>query len=153
MKKKVPQCVMEAISHVLCYDMEGEIRPKMTHQREVKAVVDQEKAIRPEFLVRGFIAVGWYEVLWTMGVLAPERKMTEIQKILWFEVFKKIWGARNDILHHSKNFYRDRESKDLGWKIRWFVEHRHEVAKNCDQFMLEIDLTRLDRCRLRTRRR
>ena len=79
--------------------------------------------------------------------------MTVIQKILWLEVFKKGWETRNDILHHSKNFYRNQESENLGRKIRWFVEHWHEMAKYCDQFMLEMDLTRLGRNRLKTRRR
>jgi len=41
-------------------------------------------------LAHGFIMAGWYEALRVLGVSEPERKMTAIQKILWFEVFKKL---------------------------------------------------------------
>ena len=58
--------------------------------------------------------MGWYDALRATRVSEPERKTRVIQKILWFEVFQKLWETRNNILNHSENVYKDQENEELG---------------------------------------
>ena len=76
-----------------------------------------------------------------------------LQDIIWFVIFDGIWNTRNEILHKQENFYGQEQDSKLNRIIRWFVYHKHEVLRRGDQFLANIDLTRLQYMRRLTKKR
>ena len=64
-----------------------------------------------------------------------------------------LWQECNDIKHRKNNIYDEEDNHRLTAKIVWYVDHRHELMYHHDQFLAEIDLTRLSRMRRGTKRR
>ena len=62
-----------------------------------------------------------------------------------------LWQERNDIKHRKDNAYDAADDERLTVRIVWYVEHRHELMDHHDQFLAEIDLTRLNRMRRETK--
>ena len=56
-------------------------------------------------------------------------------------------------MHWSKNKYNAIEDERLSERIIWNVEHRHELVDYHDQFLAEIDLTRLSGMRRKTKQK
>ena len=64
-----------------------------------------------------------------------------------------LWHERNDIKHRKDNAYDVVDDERLAARIVWYVEHRYELLDHHDQFLAEIDLTRLSGMRRETKRR
>ena len=64
-----------------------------------------------------------------------------------------LWQQHNEMKHWKDNGYNAAEDERLSEKIVWYVEHRHEMVDHHDQFLIEIDLTRLSVMRRATERK
>ena len=135
---------MEAICRVLIYES-GDTKTLCSEmaRREIRDVISAQQDIGLQYLSRGFIVTAWLRALKDMVIKGPEQKMTHLLDIIWFQYVERIWTARNDIMHNQENFYSQEENNELGRQIRWYVEHRAEVLKHGDQFLANIDLSRL----------
>ena len=80
-------------------------------------------------------------------------KKIALQDIVWFVIFDGIWETRNEILHKQENYYGREEESKLNATIRWYVDHKHEVLQWGDQFLANIDLTRLQHMRRETKKK
>ena len=87
------------------------------------------------------------------GTSHPERRMNTLLRSVWDTIMDPLWKERNEIKHNKDNEYDAVDDERLSARIIWYVEHRHELVNYQDQFLAEIDLSRLSRMRRETKRR
>jgi len=54
------------------------------------------------------------------GVEQPQSMMEQLLAMLWDEICEKVWDARNEILHSSKNKASADEMQTLEEKLLWY---------------------------------
>ena len=104
-------------------------------------------------MLRDFLAKGWMTAIAKSGVAHPDRQMITLQRLIWDTIMDPLWQERNKIMHQNKNEYNGAEDERFSGRIIWYVEHRHKLMNHHDQFLMEIDLTRLGGMRRATKRK
>ena len=66
---------------------------------------------------------------------------------------RKLWQERIKIKHQKDNEYNAAEDERLSVRVVSYVDQSHELVDHHDQFLAEIDLTRLNGMRRETKRR
>ena len=79
--------------------------------------------------------------------------MNTLLRLVWDTIMDPLWQERNEIKHNKDNEYDAADDERLSARIVWYVEHRHELVNYQDQFLAEIDLSRLSGMRRETKRR
>ena len=102
-------------------------------------------------MLQGFLVQGWMTAIEAVGSSHPERRMNALQCMIWDTITDPLWQERNDIKHQKDNVYDAADDEMLTARIVWYVEHRHELMDHHNQFLAEIDLTRLNRMRRETK--
>ena len=104
-------------------------------------------------MLRGFLAKGWMTAIEAAGASHPERQMNALQSMIWDTIMDPLWHEQNDIKYRKDNAYDVEDDERLAARIVWYVEHRYELLAHHDQFLAEIDLTRLSRMRREMKQR
>ena len=104
-------------------------------------------------MLRGFLAKGWKRAIEKAGASHPERRMNTLLRLVWDTIMDPLWQERNEIKHSKDNKYNAVDDERLSARIVWYVDHRHELLQHHDQFLAEIDLTRLSGMRRETKRK
>ena len=120
--------------------------------KKIRTAIHQQMAIGTQYMLRGFLAVGWQDAIKSTGARQPERKMNALLRLVWDGIVLPLWHQRNDIMHQKENKNREKEDSSLAEKIQWYVAHRHEVMSLHDTFLAEIDVSTLHRLRTDTKR-
>jgi len=123
-----------------------------TYSPELQEAYRQQRQIGFNLLSRGYFAKGWLTALESAGLSNPDRQMNALQKILWDEWAFPIWKMRNTILHGPDSKYLAAEDSSLSERILWYMANREQVLARGDQFMANIDVTRLHRMRRETKK-
>ena len=79
--------------------------------------------------------------------------MNTIQRMISDIVLDPLWQEHNKNKHWKDNKYNKTDDEHLSARIVWYVEHRHEMVDHHDQFLMEIDLTRLSGMRREMKRK
>ena len=153
-KKRIPRHVMEAFCRILKYEM-GDTERAVSEMADnsIRRAVQAQQDIGLRYMCRGYLAREWIVVMKEAGTERIEQKMNALQDIVWFVIFDGIWETRNEILHKQENYYGREEESKLNTMIRWYVDHKYEVLQWGDQFLANIDLTRLQHMRRETKRK
>ena len=78
--------------------------------------------------------------------------MNIVQWLLWDTLLDQLWQQRNEIVHREHNKYNAVENKQLAERIEWYVTHSHELMAYYDQYLAQIDMSRLSQMGQATRR-
>ena len=151
-KKKRPQHTLKSLCHVIQCEMEGEEKPpKETCDTHLKTAIQAQQMIGFDMMMRGFLAKDWMEALIRQGVPSPERKMNALQEIMWTGIIDPLWHERNEIKHGKTGVHDEREVETPNNRIKWYVEHQHEVLSYGDIFLANIDVRTLPTMRTATK--
>ena len=151
--KRIPQNIMEAFCNILRSVSDNKsVEVKDTYSPELREAFRQQKLIGFNLLSRGFIAEGWLNALESAGLRHPDRQMNALQRLVWDEWAFPIWNMRNSILHGPDSKYLAAEDSNLSERILWFLANKEQVLARGDQFMANIDVTRLHRMRRETKK-
>ena len=151
--KRIPQNIMEAICHILrSFGDNSLAEVKDTYSPELQEAFRQQKLVGFNFLSRGYIAKGWLTALEAAGLRNPDRQINSLQRLLWDEWAFPIWNMRNKILHGPDSKYLAAEDSSLSERILWFMANKEQVLARGDEFMANIDVTRLHRMRRETKK-
>ena len=111
----------------------------------LQGAIRQQRNIGFNMMLRGFLAEGWYTALQKSGCDHPDTRMSELQNMIWSEVFDPLWSTRNDILFRSRNKFDEVDNEQLGERILWYTIHKHEVLSAYDSFLAEFDVSTIHR--------
>lgn len=100
--KGVPRVIMEALSRML-YDFVHSNTPTVPDQPSLAAAVQSQITLGTHLLARGILSKHWLITLKEFGVEHPERKITAVLKLIWFNFTDTIWRNRNDVAHERDN--------------------------------------------------
>ena len=126
---------------------------KETYDTHLKTVIQAERMIWFDMMIRGFLAKDWTEALIRQGVPSLEQEMNALQEIIWTEIIDPLWRKRNDIKHGKTGVHNEREAETLINRIKWFIEHQHKVLSYGDRFFVGIDVSMLPTMRRTTKKR
>ena len=62
----------------------------------------------------------------------PGAKKECAQEIIWTEMIDPLWRKQNDIKHGKTGVHDEREAETHNNRIKWFIEHQHEVLSYGD---------------------
>ena len=106
-----------------------------------------------DMMMRGFLTKDWIEALIRQGVPSPERKMNALQEIMWTKIIDPLWREQNYIKHGKTGVHDEKEAETPNNRIKWYVEHQHEVLSYGDLFLAKIDVGTLQTMRTATNQR
>lgn len=154
-KRRIPQEVATAFCHIIHTASSGGKHFFLpTFSPAIKKAVEDQKRIGFHLMLRGFLAKSWADALKDSGIKSKvERAMNKLQRLIWMEWIEPIWKTRCDILHRGRNEYDAVKDAKLSADIVWYVEHRRDVLSYHDQFLAGMDLSRLHRMRLKTKKK
>ena len=66
--------------------------------------------------------------------------MNALQEIMWTKIIDPLWRKRNNTKHEKTGVHDEREAETLNDRIKWHVEHQHEVLSHGDLFLAKIDV-------------
>ena len=87
-----------------------------------------------------------------MGTPNPDRKMNLLQSMVWEVIMEPLWAERNRVAHAKDARNAELERTELGKRIKWYIENKEWVLSRHDQFLANIDITRIDSMSLNTKR-
>ena len=73
--------------------------------------------------------------------------------MVWDTILDPLWQEWNETKHRKDNEHNAAEDERLSARIVWYVDHRHELVDCHNQFLAEIDLSRLSGMRRETKRK
>ena len=154
LKARVPGRVMSTFATLIENSINNRKEDVLTRvsDRTIRKAIHQQMAIGIKYMVRGFIATGWYEAIKATGAKYPERKMNALLRLVWGEVVLPMWQTRNDIMHRRENKNKEMEDRALAEKLMWYLDHRRDVLSHHDAFLARVDASTLHRVRLETKR-
>ena len=134
MAKGIPRAVMEVVCRCL-YDFIHSNPPTIPGNPTMAAAMESQIAVGLRLLPRGILSVKWLTALQDFGVEHPERRMTALLRLIWFDFTDVIWRNRNEIAHERENNVRQMENTTWATKLLWYLENRHVIARR-DQFFI-----------------
>ena len=153
-KKKIPSRIMDAICHFLQVESNGDNKfHQTTHHCTVTTAIDQQLRIGSHMLPRGFLAKAWYTAIAETGCQSPDIKMNALQRIIWDCWSNPIWKTRNEVLHGPNSRYGYALEQSLSAKLLWFQQNKEQVLARSDQFLANIDVSRIDKLNRSTKQR
>ena len=144
LKLGVPRVLMEAICRML-YDFVHAREPVIPDHPGIAEAVQSQLRVGMNLLPRGFLSATWYDLMHDFGVPYPERKLSGILKLLWFEFTQILWQNRNEILHKQQNMTQQMDNESMVSKLTRYLADPLVLAPR-DQFMLhytEDDIQRM----------
>jgi hypothetical protein len=73
-----------------------------------------------------YIAHSWTQAFSDLGVEHPS---------IWFDAVDVLWRARNEILHHQQNQYKQSLDKTNTTQLHWFLLNPDSLAQQ-DRYLL-----------------
>ena len=86
----------------------------------LRQAIQDQIYLGPYRLIIGFMSNSWTDTLEGFGIKQPQGMIEQLLAMLWDELCEKVWNARNEILHSSRNTTILDEMKTLEEKLRWF---------------------------------
>ena len=111
----------------------------------LQTAIDQQLRIGSHLLSRGFLAKAWYTAIDETGCQSPDIRMNALQRIIWDTWSNPIWKTRNEVLHGPNSRYGYALDQSLSAKLLWFQQNKEQVLARSDQFMANIDVSRIDK--------
>ena len=93
-------------------------------------------AIGHNLTLRGYLATEWLHLLRYSGHARPETAITNIIFHTWHDFFKRIWDARNNLLHRTQNRTTAALETSLDERLLWFLANRGRALSHNDQKMI-----------------
>ena len=127
---------------------------KRSHDSEIKEAIREQQQIGIHLRLWGFLGKGWMRAIEKAGASHPEQRInTLLLRMVWDTIMNPLWQERNKIKHNKDNAYNAAEDERLSGRTVCYVDHRYELVNYHDQFLAEIDLTRLGGMRGQTKRK
>ncbi len=63
--------------------------------------------------------------------------------MMWNNWVIPLWTIRDKLKYGRPNIYDTEEDIVMVERILWYMEHKHELLAHHDQFLAQIDITRL----------
>jgi hypothetical protein len=143
LKQKIPQNILNAITHTLKAYTKGDTDYTQRHYNSnITVALAHQNEIGIDMMARDFLSKHWLYAIHPSR--DPQRTMNKIQRMIWMDFVEPLWGHRNDLLHHNLNHLTQAEENKLTESISWYCAHRHTILSHHNQFMADnIDLDSL----------
>jgi hypothetical protein len=114
--------------------------PVPNHPHELATAVKHQNRIGTHKMLQGYLAKSWGEALRATGYKGNHRLgLARLHRILWEQLFQRIWDTQNYILKKTPHRYNTTEEATLEQKLNWYRKNRHTVLSLHDRHLANID--------------
>jgi hypothetical protein len=113
-----------------------ENRAPHTDNHLAQETYQSQMSIGHNLILRGYLSIEWLHLLRHSGHERPETVLPNLIFHLWHEFFKRIWEARNTLLHRSQNKTTTALEASLDDQLQWYLAHRRYALSSTDQRLI-----------------
>ena len=139
LERHIPRPFLDCISSIFTSHFTT-TRPDTPPHPRLATALEAQSRIGLDMFFRGYLTVAWTTALDDLGADHPSRMMLWLLRFIWFDCAKKLWRARNTILHHHKNEHDllvDSRNSDT---LQWFLTNSDALNAR-DRYLLTFSLT------------